>query len=100
MRAGHYIVVTHSQRPAPGQRTETKNWGKNALWETVEEVEFVSRIKKRHMDTSAMVIDYTKKAFIKNRMDHLSFEQVIGHIREKYPQQFNTFTNLVKESEK
>tara|TARA_B100001287_G_scaffold71044_1_gene58671 strand:+ start:2285 stop:2443 length:159 start_codon:yes stop_codon:yes gene_type:complete len=52
------------------------------------------------MDTSAMVIDYTKKAFIKNRMDHLSFEQVIGHIREKYPQQFNTFTNLVKESEK
>ena len=33
-------------------------------------------------------------------MDHLSFEQVIGHIREKYPKQFNTFENLVKESEK
>ena len=73
MRAGHYIVVTHSQRPAPGQRTETKNWGKNALWETVEEVEFVSRIKKRHMDTSAMVIDYTKKVFIKKSYGSFKF---------------------------
>ena len=98
MRPGHYIVVIHSQRPAPGERTETKNWTKTGKWETVEEVLFVSKVKRRHMDTSSMVIDYQKQEFIKNRMPHITFEQVIGHIKEKYPRQFSQFENIVKEN--
>ena len=97
-RAGHYIVVTHSERPAPGERTETPNWGQTAKWEKVEQVEFVSRLKKRHIDVSAIVIDYPARTFIKNRMPHLDVDTVINHVAEKYPQQFWQFTKLIANS--
>jgi hypothetical protein len=79
-----YMLVSYIKRPAPGQNTSQKNWGKTGEWAVEESVVFVERLKDKHVLQSHVVIDILKGKVRHNRFDDAGDEEVYKHFVEKY----------------
>lgn len=79
-----YMLVRYIKRPAPGQNTSKKDWGKNGEWAVEENVVFVERLKDKHVLQSHIVIDVMKGKVRRNLFDDATDEEVYKHFVEKY----------------
>jgi hypothetical protein len=62
-----YLVVTHYQRPAPGEKTHLKDWKKNGKWQVFEEATVTDNLKDKLTSSASVVINVTKSKVEKNR---------------------------------
>tara|TARA_B100001113_G_C20957141_1_gene555802 strand:+ start:506 stop:844 length:339 start_codon:yes stop_codon:yes gene_type:complete len=93
-----YIVIAHSFRPAEGQNTSMKNFGKEGKWTMVEDVYFVTRLRKRYWDHSTTIINLSDAKIEKNTAETTDYNKIVQHVMIKYPQHYNKFVQECKES--
>ena len=67
IKKGRFIVGTHIFRPAPGARTEQKGYEQGIL----EDVEYVERLKDKHMEFSTYVLNLDTLKFEKNKFQSI-----------------------------
>ena len=91
MKKGAYVVLTHSHFPI--QKGEHK--GKV---QTTETCEFLDRYKKRHLQSSTIIMDTKKREFVKNtyRQDGLTYDQIEEHIIKGYADKYKRFLELTE----
>ena len=53
----------------------------------VERCEFVDVLKKKHIDTSTVVIDYLNERIVKNRGGEGEYSDFVSYITDNYPDQ-------------
>lgn len=63
-----YLVVTHYQRPAPGERTHLKDWKKTGKWQVFEEATVTDSLKDNLSSGASVIINVTKSVVEKNRL--------------------------------
>lgn len=79
-----HMIVTYIKRPAPGQNTSVKEWGKIGEYAVEEQVIFVERVKNRNLIESHVIIDVMKAKVIKNRFIDANDEEILKHFLQKY----------------
>jgi hypothetical protein len=62
-----YLVVTHYQRPAPGEHTHIKDWKKTGKWQVFEEATVTDSLKTKLSASASVIINVTKSKVEKNR---------------------------------
>ena len=93
-----YIVIAHSFRPAEGENTSMKDFGTKGKWTMVEDVYFVTRLRKRYWDHSTTIINLTDAKIVKNTAETTDNNKIVQHVIIKYPQHYNKFVQECKES--
>lgn len=83
LRNRPFMVVKYIFTPGDGERTESKNWGENAKWNSNEHVTVEDRIKPKHEIEAHIIIDLLHKKLIKNRFPE-SDEEVLKYFYKKY----------------
>lgn len=78
-----YMLVKFYHKPAPGEVTSKKNWGKTGKWETQEEVFFVDRLNDKHVMENSVIIDLLGATIVKSRLEE-SKAEVYAHYVKKY----------------
>lgn len=63
-----YLVITHYQRPAPGERTHLKDWKKTGKWQVFEEATVTDSLKDNLSSSASVIINVTKSVVEKNRL--------------------------------
>jgi hypothetical protein len=89
MRKKHiYVVLTYTKRLVKGSRTE---------WEAIEKCEFVDALKRRHIDSSEVILDLTDRIIYKNRTDLDDYNSFYDYVKKSYPQQMTELENEYEE---
>lgn len=87
-----YIVIQHSYIPAPGVNTSIKGWAEaERSQQMVETIFFVTRIRKRWWQTATTILNITDSKVEKNSADTTDFNQIVNHVKMKYPDKFASF---------
>jgi hypothetical protein len=92
-----YIVLAHKFVPAAGQNTSMKDFGLHGMWEMVEEVFFVTRIRKRWWQEATTIINITDRKIVSNHAETRDYNEVVQHIQIKYAEHYNGFIQECKE---
>jgi len=100
-----FIVLSHKNQVAKGSHPGR---GKNEIvkWEVAEQVEFVNRIKDRHILTGSAIGDYINRKMIKGERHGMSdYNTFEGYVRTKYEKQMSELDaaygdNRIEEEEK
>ena len=71
-----FVVITHSYSPAEGDK-----------WAVTENCEFVSHLKRRHLDQASMIIDLKKAQVVKSRESEGTYSQYLQYVEDNYPEQ-------------
>lgn len=93
-----YIILQHIFVPAPGENTSMKDWGKLGTQRMVEEVFFVTRIRKRWWETATTILNVTDGKIEKNNAETTQYKSILQHIMIKYPNEYNSFIEECKEA--
>lgn len=93
-----YIILQHIFVPAPGENTSMKNWGELGKQQMVEEVFFVTRIRKRWWSTATTIINITDGKIEKNSAETTDYKSIVQHVMIKYPEHYNSFLDECKEA--
>lgn len=94
-RVSAYIVITHLYHPISSGPEKGKV-------KVNEQIDFVDRLKNRHLDSATAIIDFPNAKMVKNRATEATFENYMGYLEEKYPDQmkkFYTFLGLTIHTE-
>ena len=82
-----FIILTHKNQVAKGSHPG-RGKGGNVRWEVAEQVEFVNRIKDRHISTSSAIGDYINRKMISGvRHGMTSYTVFEEYVRKKYAKQ-------------
>jgi hypothetical protein len=93
-----YIVLQHSFVPAPGANTSMKNFGTEGQWQMVEEIFFVTRIRKRWWQEATTIVNITDGVIETNRSETRDYSAIVQHVMMKYPEHYNSFVDECKEN--
>lgn len=93
-----YIILQHTFVPAPGQNTSMKNFGELGQWQMVEEVYFVTRVRKRWWREATTIVNLTDRKIETNRSDTKDYNQIVQHVMFKYTEHYNNFVDECKEN--
>jgi len=86
-----YIVLQHAFVPAPGQNTSMKNFGTDGQWQMVEQVYFVTRVRKRWWQEATTIVNLTDRVIESNRSETRDYNAIVQHVMIKYPKHYNDF---------
>jgi hypothetical protein len=86
-----YIVLQHAFVPAPGQNTSMKNFGTDGQWQMVEQVYFVTRVRKRWWQEATTIVNLTDRVIETNRSETRDYNAIVQHVMIKYPKYYNDF---------
>ena len=87
-----YIVLQHTFVPAPGVNTSVKGWAEaENSQQMIETIFFVTRIKKLWNQTATTIVNVTDSEIIKNSAETTDFNQIMNHVKAKYPDRFADF---------
>lgn len=86
-----YIVLQHAFVPAPGQNTSMKNFGTEGQWQMVEQVYFVTRVRKRWWQEATTIVNLTDRTIEKNGAETNDYNKIVQHVMIKYPKYYNDF---------
>lgn len=92
-----YIILQHTFVPAPGQNTSMKNFGELGQWQMVEEIFFVTRVRKRWWTEATTIVNLSDRKIETNRSDTKDYNQIVQHVMMKYPEHYNNFIDECKE---
>ena len=93
-----YIILQHTFVPAPGQNTSMKNFGELGQWQMVEEIFFVTRIRKRWWREATTIVNLSDRKIETNRSETRDYNAIVQHVMMKYPEHYNTFIDECKEN--
>lgn len=93
-----YIILQHTFVPAPGQNTSMKNFGEFGQWQMVEEIFFVTRVRKRWWQQATTIVNLTDRKIETNRAETKDYNSIVQHVMMKYPTYYNSFVDECKES--
>jgi hypothetical protein len=93
-----YIILQHTFVPAPGQNTSMKNFGELGQWQMVEEIFFVTRIRKRWWREATTIVNLSDRKIETNRSETRDYNAIVQHVMMKYPEHYNNFIDECKES--
>lgn len=87
-----YIVLQHTFVPAPGVNTSVKGWAdaENSQ-QMIETIYFVTRVKKAWLQTATTIVNVTDSKVEKNSAETTDFNQIMNHVKAKYPDRFASF---------
>jgi hypothetical protein len=91
-KKGRFIVGYHAERPAQNARTEQKGWERHLY----EEVEYIEKLRKSHMDTATYILNIDEMKFEKNRVDNFTVEICLQHLQKHFPQYYPIWFNKVE----
>ena len=91
-----YIVLQHIFVPAPGENTSIKNWGEVGKQQMVEEIFFVTRVRKRWWQTATTIINLSDRKIEKNSAETTDYNSIVQHVMIKYPTAYNNFVDDCK----
>jgi|TARA_B100000073_G_scaffold172362_1_gene142539 hypothetical protein len=83
-KKGRFIVGVHIRTPAPNARTEQKNYETGIL----EDVEYVDKLRPRHMDSATYILNLDTLTFEKNRVDNFTVQICLEHLKKHFPNDF------------
>lgn len=86
-----YIALVHYFRPAQGEMTQKKEWGKEGKWQADEKIVFTRNLKDKILDSATVILEYTNKEIIKDRVKKGDFNSYIKHISENHKEEFQAF---------
>lgn len=87
-----YIVIQHSFIPAPGVNTSVKGWQEaDDSQQMIETIFFVTRLKKAWTQTATTIVNVTDSKIVLNRAETEDFNQIMNHVKAKYPDRFAGF---------
>jgi len=82
-----FIVLSHKNQAAQGSHPGRGKNG-NVKWEVAEQVEFVNKIKDRHITMGSAIGDYINRKMIKGERHGMADYDVFeGYVRKKYEKQ-------------
>jgi len=93
-----YIILQHTFVPAPGQNTSMKNFGELGQWQMVEEIFFVTRIRKRWWREATTIVNLSDRKIETNRSETRDYNAIVQHVMMKYPEHYNNFVDECKEN--
>ena len=93
-----YIILQHTFVPAPGQNTSMKNFGELGQWQMVEEIFFVTRIRKRWWREATTIVNLSDRKIETNRSETKDYNAIVQHVMMKYPEHYNNFIDECKEN--
>lgn len=93
-----YIILQHSFVPAPGQNTSMKNFGELGQWQMVENIYFVTRVRKRWWQEATTIVNLTDRVIETNRSETRDYNEIVQHVMFKYAEHYNSFIDECKES--
>ena len=93
-----YIILQHTFVPAPGQNTSMKNFGELGQWQMVEEIFFVTRVRKRWWTEATTIVNLTDRRIETNRSETRDYNAIVQHVMMKYPEHYNNFIDECKEN--
>lgn len=93
-----YIILQHTFVPAPGQNTSMKNFGELGQWQMVEEIFFVTRIRKRWWREATTIVNLSDRKIETNRSETRDYNAIVSHVMMKYPEHYNNFIDECKEN--
>ena len=86
-----YIVLQHAFVPAPGHNTSMKNFGTEGQWQMVEQIYFVTRVRKRWWQEATTIVNLTDRVIETNRSETRDYNEIVQHVMIKYPKHYNDF---------
>lgn len=87
-----YIVIQHTFVPAPGVNTSVKGWADQPdSQQMIETIYFVTRVKKIWKQTATTIVNITDSKIEKNSAETTDFNQIMNHVKAKYPDRFADF---------
>ncbi len=85
---GVYIILTHKGVPT-----------QDGKWKTIEECEFVNRIKYRHYSSATAIIDVLGQEVLKSRVldrkDSESYATLISYVQSNYPEKYAQLMSII-----
>lgn len=93
-----YIILQHTFVPAPGQNTSMKNFGELGQWQMVEEIFFVTRVRKRWWREATTIVNMSDRTLEINRAETKDYNKIVQHVMMKYPEHYNKFVDECKEN--
>ena len=93
-----YIILQHTFVPAPGQNTSMKNFGELGQWQMVEEIFFVTRVRKRWWREATTIVNLSDRKIETNRSETRDYNAIVQHVMMKYPEHYNSFIDECKEN--
>ena len=93
-----YIILQHTFVPAPGQNTSMKNFGELGQWQMVEEIFFVTRVRKRWWTEATTIVNLSDRKIETNRSDTTDYNSIVQHVMIKYAKHYNEFVEECKEA--
>lgn len=93
-----YIILQHTFVPAPGQNTSMKNFGELGQWQMVEEIFFVTRVRKRWWTEATTIVNLSDRKVEINRSETRDYNAIVQHVMMKYPEHYNSFIDECKEN--
>lgn len=91
-----YIILQHTFVPAPGQNTSMKNFGTEGRWQMVEEIYFVTRVRKRWWSEATTIVNMSDRKIEINRAETEDYNAIVQHVMMKHPKEYNNFVNECK----
>lgn len=86
-----YIILQHRFVPAPGSNTSAPNFVETGEWEMVEDVYFVTRIRKRWWQEATTIVNISDGKIELNRADTKDYKDIVQHVQIKYAEHYNSF---------
>lgn len=86
---GVFIVLNHTFNPIPNSKTEV-----------TQQIEFLDRLKNRHYNSSTAIIELESKRLIKDRSGQHTFNSILAHVKEQYPEQLENLLEITGLKEK
>jgi hypothetical protein len=93
-----YIILQHTFVPAPGQNTSMKNFGELGQWQMVEEIFFVTRVRRRWWREATTIVNLSDRKIESNRSETKDYNAIVQHVMMKYPEHYNSFIDECKEN--
>ena len=75
-----------------------KDFGTKGKWTMVEDVYFVTRLRKKILGSFNPILNLTDAKIEKNTAETTDYNKIVQHVIIKYPQHYNKFVQECKES--
>ena len=75
-----------------------KNFGELGQWQMVEEIFFVTRIRKRWWREATTIVNLSDRKIETNRSETRDYNAIVQHVMMKYPEHYNNFIDECKEN--
>jgi hypothetical protein len=88
------LIIKHTQVPAKGEKTHTKEWGKSAKWDIYEEATVTDSPKKWLVSEASVIINVSKMKIEKNRntqLDAAAVKELYVNCMTKYQENIVQF---------